>query len=200
MNAGLDVSEVLSDPMICSTFDVIRRSEVIGQNGRVNVDAVTHGDILGVITAAGSNDLERLDDNQRTGRNISVVTSFRLRATAPGYQPDLIGWQGDFYVVKMLDPYTQYGAGFVQAIAGSLDFQDAPPSDGVEPVFPHGPADSASLETIYGDGAPISGPNGTGAGNSRKGRMYIDTTGADLYINASTDLASPDWKMIPREG
>ncbi len=62
------------------------------------------------------------------GRNLVIVTKFRLRGPAKDgstqYQPDLITWEGDSYVVKTIDPYPQYGAGFIQAIVGSMDSVD----------------------------------------------------------------------------
>lgn len=194
----LDVSEVLSDPDIADGFVVKRRAQVMGQNGRAGV-AVEDLRGVGVICAASPNDLKRLPDEQHTERHISIITRFRLRATAPDYQPDLVGWQGDFFIVRDVQPYTQYGAGFVQVLAGSIDFQDEPTATGAPQVFPPG-AERPSLATIYGDGAPIDGPNGTGAGNSGPGRVYIDQAEVDMYINASQDAASPVWKLVPRAG
>lgn len=131
--SDLDVSDILSDPDIADPFVVKRRSEVVGQNGRVSVD-VANLQGVGVICAASPNDLKRLPDAQHTERHISIITAFRLRATAPDYQPDLIGWQGDFYIVADVQPYTQYGAGFVQAICASTNYQDQPPAEGEGPA------------------------------------------------------------------
>lgn len=122
----LDVSEVLTDPMLAEKVTVIRRVQAISDKGRTVVTPTEHKNVVAVVTAAHPNDLERLDDNQRTGRHLSVITKFALRATSPGYQPDIVVWRGDSYLVKALDPYPQYGAGFVQAIVGSLDSQDRP--------------------------------------------------------------------------
>lgn len=124
--ALLDVSEVLTDPDFCDTFPVKRRSEVMGNNGRMSVDTKDMEGV-GVVCVASPSDLRRLPEDQRTGRAISVVTQFRLRASAPDYQPDLVGWQGDFYVVSDIQPYTHFGAGFVQAICTSMSAQDQAP-------------------------------------------------------------------------
>ncbi len=123
--AYLDVSEALTDPMLSDLFNVIRRPETIVK-GRSTVNPVTIPNVSGVVAAAHGNDLDRLDDNQRMGRNLTIVTRFRLRGPTPGYQPDLIVWKGDQYLVKLVDPYPQYGAGFVQAIVGSVDSIDQP--------------------------------------------------------------------------
>jgi head-tail adaptor len=66
------------------------------------------------------------------------------------------------------------------------------------PTFPP-VGGSASLATIYGEGVPVDGPSGTGAGNSAPGRFYIDQSGSEVYINQSQDPASPSWKLVPRE-
>lgn len=120
----LDVSEILTDPDLASSFDVVRRVEGIDSHGRsVLVPTTTEG-VLGVVCAASGNDLDRLDDSQRMGRNFSVVTKFRLQGPSPNQQPDAVVYQGDTYVVKLVEPYNQYGAGFVQAIIGSMDIID----------------------------------------------------------------------------
>lgn len=121
----LDVSEVLLDPMIADRFIVNRRVQTLDSHGRVALTSTAMNGV-GVVTASSGNDLDRLDDNQRMGRHLTIVTKFRLRGPSPGYQPDTITWKGDTFVVQAIDPYPQYGAGFVQAIAGSMDLLDQP--------------------------------------------------------------------------
>lgn len=123
----MDFSECVLDPMLADTFAVNRRTEIIDDFGQVNMTTRTTYNVPGIVTAAGPNDLERLDDNQRMGRHLVIVTAFRLRGPAPGYQPDTIAWRGDTFVVKTVDPYPQFGSGFVQVIAGSMDSEDIGP-------------------------------------------------------------------------
>lgn len=47
----------------------------------------------------------------------------------------------------------------------------------------------------YGAGAPTDGTGGTGAGVAPPGSLYIDTTGAKLYINTNT-MASPTYTVV----
>ena len=123
-----DVSDAILDPALSDAIDVQQRPEVIVA-GRSTVPApVNNVGVAAVVCAASGNDLERLPEEDRTARNISIVTQFRLRATAPGYKPDIVTWPsgtGDLYVVKLVDPYPKYGLGFVQAIAGAISAQDA---------------------------------------------------------------------------
>jgi hypothetical protein len=123
----LDVSEALVDPDLTDLFDVVRRMETINPaTGRSQQVSETTRSVVGVICAANPNDLDRLDDMQRMGRHLTLVTKFRLIGPAPGKQPDLVTWKGDSYVVKAVDPYPQYGDGFVQVILGSIDIIDQP--------------------------------------------------------------------------
>lgn len=128
----LDVSEALTDPMLTDSFDVLRRKEVLDTHGRVTTPAnSSFPGQYGVLSAASPNDLERLEDSQRMGRNMSLITTFKLQGPAEvsgtEYQPDIVVWGGDQFVVKHVDPYSRYGAGFIQAIIGSMDIIDQPP-------------------------------------------------------------------------
>lgn len=124
----IDVSDAILDTDLSTSIDVQQRPEVIVA-GRSTVPApVNNVGVAAVVCASSGNDLDRLPEEDRTGRNITIVTQFRLRATAPGYKPDIVTWPsltGDLYVVKNVDPYPQYGPGFVQAIAGAISAQDA---------------------------------------------------------------------------
>lgn len=122
----LDVSDVLLDPMIADRFTVKRRVQSVSAHGRTSITTTEIPNVVGVVNAASPNDLERLDDSQRMGRHLSIVTKYRLVGPAPGLQPDLIHWGGDDFIVQTIDPYPQYGQGFVQAIVGSINIIDQP--------------------------------------------------------------------------
>ena len=126
----LNVSRAIRNPMFADSFQVKRRKQTIGSNGRTVVSATILSK-RGVVCATNPADLERLDDNQRMGRHLSIVTEFRLFGPAKDsssqqYQPDIIVWRGDNYIVQSLEPYTSYGPGFVEAIVGSIDSIDFP--------------------------------------------------------------------------
>lgn len=119
----LDVSEALTCPELADRICVWRRPEVVTDKGRTS----TAGEepirnVVAVVCMAGPDDLERLPEEERMGRVISVVTRFRLRGPAKdlrnqAYQPDVLDWNGDRYVVSWIDPYNRYGSGFIQALA-----------------------------------------------------------------------------------
>ncbi len=124
--ALLDVTEILNDPDFVDTFTVQRRSEVIGVNGRSQQTVQTFSNVVGVVTAIGPSDLDRQDGYQTMRRSISIVTKFRIQGEATGIQPDIIVWRGDNFVVKSLEPYPQFGVGFVQVECTSMDQTDVP--------------------------------------------------------------------------
>lgn len=115
----------LTNPFLTSSFNVIRRAEVVSNKGVSTVPSPVTSPAFGVICAAHPNDLRRLDDQDFSDRHISVVTKFRLQMTSPGFKPDLVVWQGDNFVVKLIEPYPEYGPGWVQAVCGSIDLQDS---------------------------------------------------------------------------
>ncbi len=128
---SLDVTEILADADIADNFDVVRRTQTVSNTGRTAIATQTFAAVAGVVCSASPNDLEVLEDAQRMGRHLSVVTTFRLRGPSRSggvdSLPDLLTWEGNQYVVKHIDPYQNYGAGFVQAIVGSIDTIDTPP-------------------------------------------------------------------------
>lgn len=130
----LDVaSETLLDPMLADSFTVTRRLEAVGNKGRSTTTNTVTNNVIGVVTAASPNDLERLEDMDRAGRHLSIVTKFPLQMVAKDsagnkYKPDLVTFQGDDFIVKYVDPYWKFGGvgGFTQAIVGSINLVDAP--------------------------------------------------------------------------
>ena len=147
----LDVTEVLVDPSLADTFQVWRRKETVSGYGRSSTSVLVL-DAVGVITAATEDDLDRADDRQTMQRSIIVVSKFPLRGPAPGYQPDLILWNGDYYVVEKIDPYVRFGPGFVQAQAQEFDYVGEPPltdqQQTGEMLFYERPANSAFIPIL----------------------------------------------------
>ena len=122
--ALLDVSSILLDPDFVDTFDVIRRAQSFDAHGRSVLTNQTFGKVSGVVTANSPSDLDRREDYQSMTRSISVVCQFHLRGETTGYTPDLVVWRGDNYLVKHVDSYPQFGAGFFQAECSSIDKTD----------------------------------------------------------------------------
>lgn len=118
---------IMLDPDTADTFTVLQRTDNVNVKGRSVIQATKITGQLGIFCTASRNDLERLDDEQRMGRHMSVVTKFRLQGPSPNRQPDIVQWNGSDFVVQFVDLYTNYGPGFIQAIIGSIDSIDPSP-------------------------------------------------------------------------
>lgn len=129
----LDVTALFVDPLIAGeAFDVIRRRQIMGSNGVTTVQNTYYRAQRGSIGPAGASVLERLADQQFAGKALDVITQFRLRGPAKevqgySFQPDLVIWKGDYYIVQSVSDFSQYGAGFVQAVVTSIDYVDQAP-------------------------------------------------------------------------
>jgi hypothetical protein len=107
-------------------FDVLRRAETISEFGRSSTTQVT-ATAYGTIYPTGDNNLVRQADFEIGRRTLTCVTPFRLQQAAPGFQPDLVLYRGNQYVVSAVEDYSQYGAGFIVAQLSSVIAIDQPP-------------------------------------------------------------------------
>lgn len=114
----LDVSFVLDDPTLADTFDLQRRIESVGTNGRVSI---VLGDLLvgclGVVTQQSPGDVMRQEAGMSVPKRIFVASRTQFIALAPGLQPDEITWNGAVYAVESVFPYSRYGSGFYECVA-----------------------------------------------------------------------------------
>jgi hypothetical protein len=130
----IDVTDVLIDSDVAGTsFTVIRRQEVVGQNGVAVVTPHVINNVLGSVQASGDNSLIREDTLDAQTKTLRVVTQFRLRGvsagpSASGYKPDVILWNGDHFEVRMIEDWSQFGGGFIDAECVEIDYVGPPPS------------------------------------------------------------------------
>ena len=132
---ALDVSFLLSDPDLCEAFTVIRRTQVVGQDGCASANETTMqavGSIQPKDTAIGGNVIEQSPDGAYRAAALTVHTAFRLRSvtqTTDGttWLPDIVLFDGGRYLVELVNDYGHYGQGFVQADLGSIDVLQVPP-------------------------------------------------------------------------
>lgn len=131
--ADLDVHDITIDPDFADYQGfVVNRYNSSYDHGRlVKTGPTVFAGVLGTICAASPNDLKRFPEGQVTGKVISVVTPFRLHASAnDGVNdnlPDEIVWHGTTYVVIWVDDYAGFGQGNIQALAESKLKQDPGP-------------------------------------------------------------------------
>jgi hypothetical protein len=111
----LDVSSVLLDPLFCDTTLLCsRQSQSVGTDGlAINTPTVTA--FTGVVTNDKGDNLQRLADGSRVQGSITIHSRFALQDGRSGYDADIVTWQGRKYTVTVVQDYSTYGAGFVDA-------------------------------------------------------------------------------------
>lgn len=130
----IDVTEVLTDPDVAGQpFVVVRRRNVVNSYGEPAISEQRFP-AYGSIQPAGDNALAREDAHQSQGNSIIVVTTFRLRGAAldadqAEYEPDLVLWQGQHYVVRNLKDWTRFGVGMVEAECTAFEYTPQPPPE-----------------------------------------------------------------------
>jgi hypothetical protein len=127
----LNFTQAILSPYAADNFHVLRSVETVNEHGRTVKEETLLRNVVGVVTAASPNDLMRIPESQAQGRCLSIVTKVPLVASSQGYQPDYIIWRGSSFMILAFDPYPQFGEGFYQAVAMSINHQDLP-------FIPHG--------------------------------------------------------------
>ncbi|CDG20688.1 conserved protein of unknown function [Xenorhabdus poinarii G6] len=122
----LDVTDILSDPDFCDTSLTVKRRAIrVDDDGfATTVDTVTP--FSGVVTVDRSVEAQLRMSGQTVTGTILVITTERLIAGETGRAGDIVAYQNREYLVKSVDPYTAYGAGFVQAHCELRPFDGGP--------------------------------------------------------------------------
>lgn len=129
----IDVTEVLLGADIAgTTFSVIRRREVVGDDGIAVLYQRTISGVLGSVTPTGENSLIREEAHSAQHKTIMVVTSFRLRGSSrdslgASWQPDLVLWRGGYFIVRTVDDFSQFGVGMISADCETFNYVPQPP-------------------------------------------------------------------------
>nr|WP_310616937.1 head-tail adaptor [Pantoea cypripedii] len=129
----LDVSDVLLDPDFADDSLVCHRQiQTVDED---NFPTNTSQDIpfVGVVTVDRSLEAKRMAVGQNINGAILIITQFRLTqgqapsGDSPRLDADIVTYNGRNYRVTFVDPYTSYGAGFVQAHCELVDFDGGTP-------------------------------------------------------------------------
>lgn len=129
----IDLSEVLLDSVVAGEwFTVIRRPDVVGSNGQTTIGAIQF-QAIGQITPIGPNSILREEAFTTDEKAIRVTTSFMLRGpskdpTMQNFQPDIIMWRGNSYIVRTIADFSKYGPfGMITAECSSIDYVENAP-------------------------------------------------------------------------
>ncbi|HHE5355683.1 TPA: head-tail adaptor [Klebsiella pneumoniae] len=128
----LDVTEVLLDPDFVDLTLVCHRQVQTVDEDNFPVNTAQDIPFSGVVTVDRSLEAKRMAAGQNINGAIFIVTQFRLtqfRLTQgqPGLDADTVTYRGREYRVTFVDPYTAYGAGFVQAHCELMEFDGGTP-------------------------------------------------------------------------
>lgn len=122
----LDVTDVLLSPEFLDTTLVVKRSEQTIDNDGFAQNTVTQTQFAGVVTVDRSLEAKRMQAGQVINGAILIVTTYRLTSGNTGVDADIVTYRGRDYRVTFVDPYTAYGAGFVQAHCELQPFDGGP--------------------------------------------------------------------------
>lgn len=122
----LDVTDVLLSPEFLDTTLVVKRSEQTVDNDGFAQNTVTQTQFAGVVTVDRSLEAKRMQAGQVINGAILIVTTYRLTSGNTGVDADIVTYRGRDYRVTFVDPYTAYGAGFVQAHCELQPFDGGP--------------------------------------------------------------------------
>lgn len=134
---GIDVTELLVDPDVGgNTLLLIRRPQAVNNYGE-SVDANDPIAIIGSAYPTGSNSLVREAAFSSQTDTITVCVRYPISgpsedAQGKKYDADIIGWKGNFYIVKDVNNFSAYGPGFVEAECEAIDYnikRATPPAD-----------------------------------------------------------------------
>lgn len=122
----LDVTDVLLSPEFLDTSLVAKRSEQTVDEDGFAINVATQTPFGGVVTVDRSLEARRMQAGQVISGAILIVTTYRLTSGNTGLDADIVAYRGRDYRVTFVDPYTAYGAGFVQAHCELLPFDGGP--------------------------------------------------------------------------
>lgn len=113
----LDVSFMTEDPMLADTFQVRRKLNVVGNNGRAQQTPDSFfPSVVGVVTQQSTSELMMAEDGQTFPKRIFIASKFQFVGIATDYQGDEVTWRGVVYICESSLPYPQYGNGVYEAI------------------------------------------------------------------------------------
>ena len=122
----LDVTDVLLAPEFLDTTLVVKRNEQTVDDDGFPKNISTETSFGGVVTVDRSLEARRMQAGQVINGAILIITTYRLSSGNTGIDADIVTYRGRDYRVTFVDPYTAYGAGFVQAHCELQPFDGGP--------------------------------------------------------------------------
>jgi hypothetical protein len=128
----INMQVALTNPYTLDKFDVIRRVQDVSEQGLVVLpEPQIFTGVFGTVASVQQKDLMRMTAEQLQSKSISIITRFALRGASEDagqqdFQPDIVVWNGDSYLIIILDDYSNYALGFVRAVGVMMDINAIP--------------------------------------------------------------------------
>lgn len=119
----INVSRVVNDPRFTQPITRIQRTEVLNAYGETTTVNTTTT-IQATVTSPSKTGIMRFADAQTYADTIQITTFSNLNGPAIGSQPDLIVWQGQTFIVAIVNDYCTFG--YTRATCKLTDLQDLP--------------------------------------------------------------------------
>jgi hypothetical protein len=114
--ANIDVTEIFDDPDFMDEIEVRRPSTAVNADGVMQTTATRFAGVLASVQPASGKALMFLPEAQRTQGALQIWTKFQLIAATPAGSGDYVLWQGQTYLIEVILPWSNYGAGFCSAV------------------------------------------------------------------------------------
>jgi hypothetical protein len=118
----------MTDSDFTDDFTVIRATETVTSGG-IAVRSGTNFVVTGIIQPASGEDLVQLPELERANSAIVVYCGLRLMTAAAGQAPDTVIWNDQRWLVSHVDPFGNWGSGYVRCIC---TLEDVVTTEGVD--------------------------------------------------------------------
>jgi len=114
--AGIDITELLTDPDFCDQVQIVRRTKTVNNFGEGVLTSASPVNATMVVQPASGDILKKLPEGAVLTEYIQVWFRGSLSLqTVNGYS-DIIVWQGRRFECYTPDDFSNYGAGYVSAL------------------------------------------------------------------------------------
>lgn len=123
----LDVSDIFLDPDFVDSSLVVSRSQQVTDDDGFTTSQRVKAGFSGIVTVDRSLEYQMMQAGHVISGAIFIATMTRLTSGQTERDADIVTYQNRDYWVRGVDPYTAYGAGFVQAHCILLPFDGGIP-------------------------------------------------------------------------
>lgn len=117
MSRSINLGPAIASVMLNDRITIFRRAENVNEYGEGNEAYQQFNDVPATVYPEGQNKVDRRPEAQSTENTIGVITKFSLKTAGPGQQADVIQFGGNDYTVIVVNSYSNFGSGFMEAMA-----------------------------------------------------------------------------------